>query len=250
MRPRRLAVQTLTLATSAIFSFVFAGDLLWQAALRAASVVVFVGTLAYLGGSLAVDSVRSRRRVRYRGVERVGLEYMREVEFLDVWTRARHKVLCFGSLMSHVSLQEDQIARTVARGVRVEFVMLDPAWLRRHDELHALLDTYYEGDAVRAAQASHQRLRDLARRLNREYGADHVTVRTYRTLSLMSAAIADPGSPDASGVIELHLFRGAGRYRMIARTYPDDGTNTPLIDGVLDAVTKILGQPMDSGSPA
>jgi hypothetical protein len=243
-------VQTLALATSALFSFVFAGDAVWQSVLRAASVLVFVATLVYLGVSLVVDAVRSRRRVRFRGVERVGLEYMREAEFGEVWLRARTKVLCFGSLMSHVSLQEDQIARTVARGVRVEFVMLDPAWLRRHDELHALLDTYYDGDAVRAAQASYQRLRDLERRLNRAYGADHVTVRTYRTLSLMSAAIADPGSPDAHGVIELHLFRNAGRYRMIASTYPDDGTNTPLIDGVLDAITKILRQPRDSGSPA
>ena len=245
-RPRRLAPQILALATSALFSFVFVGDALWQALLRAASVVVFVATLAYLGGSLVVDAVRARRRIRYRGVERVGLEYMREAEFLDVWMRARHKVLCFGSLMSHVSTQEDQIARTVGRGVRVEFVMLDPEWLRRHDELHALLDAYYDGNAVRAAQASYQRLRDLERRLNRQYGADHVTVRTYRTLSLMSAAVADPDSPDAHAVIELHLFKGAGRYRMIASTYPDDGTNRPLIDGVLDAVTKILRQPMDA----
>ena len=246
-RRRRLALQVLALVMSALFSFVFAGDAVWQSLLRAASVVVFDATVVYLGASLVADAFRARRRKKYRGVERVGLEYMREAEFLDVWMRARTKVLCFGSLMSHVSLQEDQITRTVARGVRVEFVMLDPAWLRRHDELQVLLDTYYDGDAVRAAQASYQRLRDLARRLNRAYGADHVTVRTYRTLSLMSAAIADPGEPDAHGVIELHLFKGAGRYRMIANTYPDDGTNTPLIDGVLDAVTKILRQPMDAG---
>ncbi len=245
-RRRRLALQTLALATSALFSFVFAGDAAWQSVLRIASVVVFLATLVYLGASLLVDVLRRRRQVRFRGVERVGLEHMREAEFVDVWMRARSEVLCFGSVMSHVSNQDDQITRTVARGVRVEFVMLDPEWLRRQDELHVSLDKYYDGDAARAAQASYQRLRGLERRLNRVYGADHVTVRTYRTLSLMSAAIADPGSPDAYGVIELHLFRGAGRYRMIASTYPDDGTNTPLIDGVLDAVTKILRQPMDA----
>jgi hypothetical protein len=181
--------------------------------------------------------------VRFRGVERVGLEHMREAEFVDVWMGARTKVLCFGSVMSHVSNQEDQIARTVARGVRVEFVMLDPQWLRRQDELHVSLDKYYDGDAVRAAQASYQRLRDLERRLNRAYGADHVKLRTYQQLSLMSATIADPDRPDAHGVIEFHLFRGAGRYRMIATNYEDDGTNTPLIDGVLDAIAKVLGQP-------
>ena len=245
-RRRRLALQTLALATSALFSFIFAGEAAWQSALRVVSVVVFLATLIYLGASLLVDAAHRRRRVMYRGVERVGLEHMREAEFVDVWMRARTKVLCFGSVMSHVSNQEDQITRTVARGVRVEFVMLDPRWLRRQDELHVSLDKYYDGDAVRAAQASYQRLRDLERRLNRTYGADHVTLRTYQQLSLMSATIADPDQPNAHGVIEFHLFRGAGRYRMIATNYPDDGTNTPLIAGVLDAIAKVLRQPKES----
>ena len=145
--------------------------------------------------------------------------------------------------MSHVSSQEDLIARTVARGVRVDFVMLDPKWLRRQAELHVSLDKYYDGDVVRAAQASYQRLREIERRLNRTYGVDHVNVRTYQQLSLMSATIADPDQPDAYGVIEFHLFRGAGRYRMIATNYVDDGTNTPLIAGVLDAIGTVLRQP-------
>jgi hypothetical protein len=242
---RRLALQVLALATSAIFSFVFAGDAQWQIALRALSVVVFAGTLLYLAGSEVTAFFRRRRRVRFRGVERVGLEHMREAEFVDVWMRARTKVLCFGSVMSHASNEEDLIARTVARGVRVEFVMLDPRWLRRQAELHVSLDKYYDGDAVRAAQASYQRLRDIERRLNRTYGADHVKLRTYQQLSLMSATIADPDQPDAYGVIEFHLFRGAGRYRMIASNYLDDGTNTPLIAGVLDAIGKVLRQPRD-----
>ena len=242
-RRRRLALQILALATSALFSFVFAGDAAWQSLLRAASVVVFVATLVYLAASELVGVVRRHRRSRFRGVERVGLEHMREAEFVDVWMRARSKVLCFGSVMSHVSNQEDLIARTVARGVRVEFVMLDPKWLRRQAELHVSLDTYYDGDVVRAAQASYQRLREIERRLNRTYGVDHVKVRTYQQLSLMSATIADPDQPDAYGVIEFHLFRGAGRYRMIATNYVDDGTNTPLIAGVLDAIGKVLRQP-------
>jgi hypothetical protein len=233
----------LALATSALFSFIFAGDAGWQFVLRAASVVVFVATLVYLGGSLLLGAVRRRRRVRYRGVERVGLEHMRELEFVDVWTRARSKVLCFGSVMSHVSTQEDLIARTVRRGVLVEFVMLDPRWLRRQAELHVALDKYYDGDAVRAAHSSYQRLRDIERRLNRTYGANHVRVQTYQQLSLMSATIADPDQPDAYGVIEFHLFRGAGRYRMIASNYADDGSNTPLIAGVLDAIGKVQRQP-------
>jgi hypothetical protein len=245
-RRRRSALQILALATSALFSFVFAGDTFWQSLLRVASVVLFLATLVYLGASLVAGALRRRRRVRFRGVERVGLEHMREAEFADAWMSARSKVLCFGSVMSHVSTQEDQITRTVARGVRVEFVMLDPRWLRRQDELHVSLDKYYDGDAVRAAQASYQRLRDIERRLNRTYGADHVTLRTYQQLSLMSAMIADPEQPNAHGVIEFHLFRGGGRYRMIASNYPDDGTNTPLIAGVLDAITKVLRQPKDA----
>ena len=244
-RRRRRAMQILALATSALFSFIFAGDAPWQSALRAASVVVFAATLVYLAASLVMDDLRRRRQVRFRGVERVGLEHMREAEFVDVWMRARSKVLCFGSVMSHVSNQEDEITRTVARGVRVEFVMLDPRWLRRQDELHVSLDKYYDGDVVRAAQASYQRLRDLERKLNRTYGADHVTLWTYQQLSLMSATIADPDQPGAHGVIEFHLFRGAGRYRMIASNYVDDGTNTPLIAGVLDAIAKVLRQPKE-----
>jgi hypothetical protein len=239
----RLALQILALATSAIFSFIFSGNAGWQVALRVASVVVFFATLVYLGVSLVVGALRRRRRVRFRGVEHVGLEHMREVEFVDVWMRARTKVLCFGSVMSHVSNQEDLIRRTVARGVRVEFVMLDPRWLRRQAELHVSLDKYYDGDVVRAAQASYERLKEIERRLNRAYGADHVRVRTYQQLSLMSATIADPDQPDAYGVIEFHLFRGAGRYRMIASSYVDDGRNTPLIAGVLDAIAKVLRQP-------
>ena len=168
-RRRRLALQILALATSALFSFIFAGDAPWQSLLRALSVVVFVGTLAYLAVSELKGLLGRRGQVRYRGVERVGLEHMREVEFVDVWMRARTEVLCFGSVMSHVSTQEDLITRTVARGVRVEFVMLDPRWLRRQAELHVSLDKYYDGDAVRAAQASYQRLRDVERRLNHAY---------------------------------------------------------------------------------
>jgi hypothetical protein len=244
-RRRRLALQILALATSALFSFVFAGDATWQSLLRVLSVVVFAATLVYLGTSLVVEAFRRRRRVRFRGVERVGLEHMRESEFVDVWMRARTKVLCFGSVMSHVSTEEALVTRAVARGVRVEFVMLDPRWLRRQAELHVALDKYYDGDAVRAAQASYQRLRDIERKLNRTYGADHVTLRTYQQLSLMSATIADPDQSDAYGVIEFHLFRGAGRYRMIASNYLDDGTNTPLIAGVLDAIAKVLGRDPD-----
>jgi hypothetical protein len=244
-RRRRLALQILALATSALFSFVFAGDATWQSLLRVLSVVVFAATLVYLGTSLVVEAFRRRRRVRFRGVERVGLEHMRESEFVHVWMRARTKVLCFGSVMSHVSTEEALVTRAVARGVRVEFVMLDPRWLRRQAELHVALDKYYDGDAVRAAQASYQRLRDIERKLNRTYGADHVTLRTYQQLSLMSATIADPDQSDAYGVIEFHLFRGAGRYRMIASNYLDDGTNTPLIAGVLDAIAKVLGRDPD-----
>lgn len=244
-RARRRALQILALATSALFSFIFAGDAYWQSLLRAASVVVFVATLVYLGASVLVDAVRRRRRTRFSGVERVGLEHMREAEFVDVWRKADTKVLCFGSVMSHVSLQENLIRRTVERGVAVEFAMLDPRWLRRQAELHVPLDKYYDGDAVRAAEASYQRLKTLERSLNREFGADHVKVRTYQQLSLMSATIADPDHPDAHGVIEFHLFRGAGRYRMIARNYADDGTNTPLMQGVLDAISKVVRLPKD-----
>src|SRR3954452_8353635 len=95
-RRRRLALQILALATSALFSFIFAGDATWQSLLRVLSVVVFASTLVYLGTSLVVEAFRRRRRVRFRGVERVGLEHMRESEFVDVWMRARTKVLCFG----------------------------------------------------------------------------------------------------------------------------------------------------------
>ncbi len=246
-RARRRALQLLALATSAVFSFVFAGDAPWQSLLRVASVVVFVATLAYLGAVTVVDALRRRRRTRFRGVERVGLELMRDAEFVEVWRTAETKILCFGSIMSHVSTQESLIRRTVERGVAVEFAMLDPRWLRRQAELHVQLDKYYDGDAVRAAQASYQRLRALERSLNREFGADHVKVRTYQQLSLMSATIADPDHPDAHGVIEFHLFRGAGRYRMIARNYrDDDGTNTPLIEGVLDAIGKVARVPKDA----
>jgi hypothetical protein len=168
-RRRRLALQILALATSALFSFIFAGDAPWQFLLRALSVVVFVGMLVYLAVSEMAGLLGRRRQVRYRGVERVGLEHMREAEFVDVWMHARTKVLCFGSVMSHVSTQEDLITRRVARGVRVEFVMLDSRWLRRQAELHVSLDKYYDGDAVRAAQASYQRLRDVERRINHAY---------------------------------------------------------------------------------
>lgn len=245
-RARRRALQILALATSAVFSFVFAGDALWQSLLRGASVVVFAATLVYLGAAVVVDALRQRRRRRFRGVERVGLELMRDAEFVEVWRTAETKILCFGSIMSHVSTQENLVRRTVERGVAVEFAMLDPRWLRRQAELHVQLDKYYDGDAVRAAQASYQRLRALERSLNREFGADHVKVRTYQQLSLMSATIADPDHPDAHGVIEFHLFRGAGRYRMIARNYPDDGTNTPLIEGVLDAIGKVARVPKEA----
>ena len=153
-RARRRALQILALATSAVFSFVFAGDALWQSLLRGASVVVFAATLVYLGAAVVVDALRQRRRRRFRGVERVGLELMRDAEFVEVWRTAETKILCFGSIMSHVSTQENLVRRTVERGVAVEFAMLDPRWLRRQAELHVQLDKYYDGDAVRAAQAS------------------------------------------------------------------------------------------------
>jgi hypothetical protein len=78
-----------------------------------------------------------------------------------------------------------------------------------------------------------------------EHGAEHVTLRTYQQLSLMSATIADPDQPDAYGVIEFRLFRGAGRYRMIATNYVDDGTNTPLI-----AAARRSAGPCAVGDPA
>lgn len=209
---------------------------------------ISIGGLSGLG-VLAVwqvfDLVSARRIRTRRGILAVGGERMRAKEFAQVWTSAKDRILCTGVGMTGILKEDDLVRATVRRGVRVEFALMDPEWLRRQPDLSASVDDFYgRKDFFRTVEESLEELIQLRNDLNAEYGRDFITIRTVKHFAPYSGTIADYGTKDAQGYIEFHLYRSPlGRFRMRVKDYRAGGSESPpLMYHWLAAQSRAVGQ--------
>ena len=231
---------------------------------RAAQVIVYCMTgVIVIVAPLWVyrELVESSRRLeeerrRMRGIEAVGGDYSREGDTYEVWGAAHERVLCFGVGLTGISMDEDRIVEAVARGVRVDFVMADPLWLRERTQVRDLIGLYYdEGEFLTRVEKAHARLQTLAERFDGEdagksaggcaKGAVHV--HTYRSWAQHSATIADPWSVEPKGYLEFHVFRRrAGWIRLHVTGFEGPPGGRPSVTHILREVDRLLGYRLET----
>lgn len=200
--------------------------------LTAALVVAMTVLLLTLGSVLVLrvhrDGVARAELQRLRGVAKIGHARKGTDQFTDIFQRAERVIVCCGVGMTKISRSPSVVERAVARGVRVHFVMPDPAWLRWSRTGRRLTGAYY----------GHAR-----------FGEGSVTLHTHRMFMPVSATVADPGTADAIGIIEHHYFHGApdARLWLEARHYTSTNGNPAILEIVVAAVSELAGHDFTRG---
>jgi len=194
------------------------------------------------------EVVESSRRLeeekrRMRGIEAVGGDRSREVDTWQVWDAAQERVLCFGVGLTGISTDRDRIEAALLRGVHVDFVMVDPEWLRERAQLQDLMDVYYdEEEFVARAERAHASLVTLAGHHDGRVGEGAVRVHTYRSWVQHSATIADPWSEEPKGYIEFHVFRRRRSWvRLVASGFEEARGDQPYVSHILREADRLLG---------
>ncbi|MFI2365033.1 hypothetical protein [Promicromonospora sp. NPDC019610] len=194
------------------------------------------------------ELVESSRRLeadrrRMRGIEAVGGDYSRESDVHDVWSAARERVVCFGVGLTAVTRDVDLIVEATRRGVHVDFVMVDPHWLRTQRRFRALMDDFYDESAFAdRVERAYLTIRSLERRLGAEGAEGVVRLHTYRAWVQHSATIADPWSDEPKGYMEFHVFRRRSAWiRLVASGFEGPRGNRPYVSHILGELDRLLG---------
>ncbi|PUB25553.1 hypothetical protein C8K30_107306 [Promicromonospora sp. AC04] len=184
---------------------------------------------------------------QYRGIEWVSADREHRNASLDIWRAARHQVVVFGFGMTSVARDPNLIWAMVNRGVDVDVIKVDPEWLVDHPAIASTIDGYYDRDEAFIGQVlqAHVRLEGLAREIN-EAGRGQLNIHTYRTTVQYSGSIRDPGTPEASGYVEFHLYRKSiERLGIGLKQYDgDDDLNPPILHHVLHSLALAVGHPV------
>lgn len=241
-----LVVVALGVASNLVLTFV--PDVVPE---RAALVVVYCMTAVVLVVAplwVYREVVESSRRLqaeryRMRGIEAVGGDHSREADAFEVWNSAAERVLCFGVGLTGVSAEMDHIEEAVGRGVRVDFVMADPQWLRTQWQVSELMNSFYDEYAfVVRVERAHTILRALAERLAADGAEGAVRVHTYRSWVQHSVTIADPWSDQPKGYMEFHVFgRRPHWIRLVASGFEGPRVDRPYVSHILREVDRLLG---------
>jgi hypothetical protein len=218
---------------------------------RAAELVVYCMTgVVLVVAPLWVyrELIESSRRLqeekrRMRGIEAVGGDYSREADVHDLWSSARERVVCFGVGLTGVTKDVEHVIEVVGRGVRVDFVMVDPQWLRAQRRVRGLMNDFYDEYAfVTRVEKAHETIRSLAVRLVEDGVAGEVHLHTYRAWVQHSATIADPWSDQPKGYMEFHVFRRRPAWiRLVVSGFDGPRDNRPYVSHVLHELDRLLG---------
>ncbi|MFC4627902.1 hypothetical protein ACFO6V_06650 [Promicromonospora alba] len=184
---------------------------------------------------------------QYRGIEWVSADREHRNASLEIWKSARRQVVVFGFGMTSVARDPNLIWAMVNRGVDVDVIKVDPQWLVDQPAIAATIDGYYDRDEAFIGQVrqAHERLEGLAREINAE-GRGQLNIHTYRTTVQYSGSIRDPGTPEASGYVEFHLYRKSIERLGIGLTRYDDEDelNPPILHHVLHSLSLAVGHPV------
>ncbi|MFC8943644.1 hypothetical protein ACFT1B_36770, partial [Streptomyces griseoincarnatus] len=184
---------------------------------------------------------------QHRGIAWVSADREHRNASLDIWKAARRQVVVFGFGMTSVARDPNLIWAMVNRGVDVDVIKVDPEWLVDHPAIAATIDGYYDRDEAFIGQVlqAHVRLEGLARQINAA-GRGRLNIHTYRTTVQYSGSIRDPGTPEASGYVEFHLYRKSiERLGIGLKQYDgDDDLNPPILRHVLHSLSLAVGHPV------
>jgi hypothetical protein len=183
---------------------------------------------------------------QYRGIEWVSADREHRNASLDIWKAARRQVVVFGFGMTSVARDPNLIWAMVNRGVDVDVIKVDPEWLVDNPAIASTIDGYYDRDEAFIGQVlqAHVRLEELARQINAA-GLGRLNIHTYRTTVQYSGSIRDPGTPEASGYVEFHLYRKSiERLGIGLKQYDGDELNPPILHHVLHSLALAVGHPV------
>ena len=132
--------------------------------------------------------------------------------------------------------------------MRVDFVMVDPQWLRAQRRLGELMNDFYDEYAfVARVERAHTALRAFA---DQHQGGDNegaVHLHTYRAWAQHGATIADPWAAQAKGYMEFHVFRRRPAWiRLVASGFDATQGNRPHVSHILGEVDRLLGYKLES----
>jgi hypothetical protein len=184
---------------------------------------------------------------QYREIEWVSADREHRNASLEIWKSARRQVVVFGFGMTSVARDPNLIRAMVNRGVDVDVIKVDPQWLVDQPAIAATIYGYYDRDEafIGQIQQAHGRLEALAREINAE-GRGQLNIHTYRTTVQYSGSIRDPGTPEAAGYVEFHLYRTSIERLGIGLTRYDDEDelNPPILHHVLHSLSLAVGHPV------
>jgi hypothetical protein len=249
-----LAVVALGLASNLVLTFM--PDVVPERAAQLVvycmtAVIVVVAPLWVYREVVEASRRREEQRHRMRGIEAVGGDYSREVDVHDVWRSAEEHVVCFGVGLTAVTKDIDLIVEAVGRGVRVDFVMVDPQWLRAQRQVPDLLNDFYDEHAfVDRIERAHSTIASLAERLQEDGVGGEVHLHTYRAWVQHSATVADPWSGRPKGYMEFHVFRRRSAWiRLVASGFDGPRDNRPYVSHILLEIDRLLGYQLATAVP-
>jgi hypothetical protein len=183
-------------------------------------------------------------RVGQRGVVFVGRHSARSVDFSEILLKARRRVLVHGVGMTSISRERDLILGAARNGLEIDFVMIDPAWLKRTRGATSLLNQYYdEPKALLRVEKAHRDLTAIATEVGEELAGSRVRIHTYGALSFFGAIIADPGVDDAEGIVEFHVPGGSVRRIRLGLEHIEDGPEgRAVLSQITDASGELVGK--------
>jgi hypothetical protein len=198
----------------------------------------------------AVAEAEAKRR-ELRGVVSAGRERVRGAEFSEILFGARERLIIHGVGMSVVSREVDLIRTAALGGLEIHFVMVDPRWLRRTRGMAGVLARYHDNPQfLGQVEKSYRDIATMAREVNAECAEERVRVHTYRAISQFGATIAEPGTPNANGVIEFHIAgRLPRRIRFVVEYYQDDARDRSLVSQIIDAISDLSGYDFSAATP-
>ncbi|WP_460703910.1 hypothetical protein [Myceligenerans halotolerans] len=181
---------------------------------------------------------------KLRGIAWVSADREHQSASLEIWKSATERVVVFGFGMTALAHDEDLIAKTVARDIDIDVIKVDPVWLVERPAIAANIERYYDRDAgfIDRVVTAHRRLEQIAAKVNEGEGG-RMRIHVFGSTVQYSGAVRDPGTPEAQGYVEFHLFRrSVERIGIGVRQYEsDDEWNPPLLQHVLGSLSLAVG---------
>ena len=145
---------------------------------------------------------------QYEGVKKASIGLDRDEEFRLLRDRAKSEIYIIGAGMSKLArLAENSLEKQLQR-VPVHLYMLDPEYLKNHQEYAQLLEDFFGiRKFTEYVELSFQSLKDFCEEHNNKADCkNRITLSTYTVPPTMSMVIIDPQNGTAEMVVEYFTY--------------------------------------------